>query len=55
MDKYLKIYRFPKNHQFTNQTFIEEFKDEGPGPIEEIFPEEPMGGMEGEGPEMMES
>ena len=52
MDKYLKIYRFPKNHQFANQTFIQEFeKHVGDGPVDP----EPMGGMEEEGPHNQEA
>ena len=51
MDKYLKIYRFPKNHQFANQTFIQKFEekimDGDPG----FDVEEGPAMMEGEGPE----
>tara|TARA_R100001086_G_scaffold90511_1_gene44609 strand:+ start:4935 stop:5096 length:162 start_codon:yes stop_codon:yes gene_type:complete len=27
-DKYLKIYRFPKNHVFPENTFVEQFEGE---------------------------
>jgi len=33
-DKYLKIYRFPKNHVFPENTFVEQFE----GPAKMIDP-----------------
>ena len=40
-DKYLKIYRFPKNHVFPENTFVEQFEGEkmiDPS-MEELIPE----------------
>ncbi len=52
MDKYLKIYRFPKNHQFANPTFLQEFdKHDEHGPEAVEFIEDlPAKMIEEEGP-----